>query len=80
MIFEDNQAAIKLTKEAVHHLQMKHLSVKFHKLHELKEEGIMNMAYLQSAVMPVDALTKALGQVELERKVGLLGLAPSVGK
>ena len=65
-IFEDNQGAIALAKNPVHHNRTKHIDVRFHFIREQIVSNCIHVEYLQTNKMIADSLTKAVGKLKLE--------------
>ena len=65
-IFEDNQGAIALAKNPVHHNRTKHIDVRFHFIREQIVSNCIHVEYLQTNKMIADGLTKAVGKLKLE--------------
>ena len=59
-IFEDNQAAIAIAKNPVHHDRTKHIDIQFHFTREKIQEGVTDVRYCASGDQLADAFTKAL--------------------
>ena len=60
IIFEDNVAAEKLTKNNIHHSRTKHIEIKHHFIREAVENKTIEIQHLASTEMLADLLTKAL--------------------
>ncbi|KAM1671634.1 hypothetical protein ACFXTN_036619 [Malus domestica] len=54
----DNQSAIHLAKNQVHHARMKHIDVRFHFVREIIDEGDILLQKIGTADNPADMLTK----------------------
>jgi hypothetical protein len=65
-IFEDNQGALKLA--ANHQLQRrsKHIAVRYHRIREVIEAGVVQLMYINTKQQLADALTKHVGRATLE--------------
>ena len=48
MIYCDNNSAIKLSQNSVLHGRSKHIDVKYHYLHELRNGKVINLIYCMS--------------------------------
>ena len=74
LIYEDNQAVIARTLKAPHefHKRSKHIDVKYHFIREKVQEGLVRLAYVNTAENAADILTKSLGTTEFLRKAPLL--------
>ena len=59
-IYEDNQAAISISKNHQYHGRAKHIDVKFHFVREQVTENHIELIYCKSEDMVADILTKAL--------------------
>lgn len=71
----DNQSAIQLSKNPVHHDRSKHINVKYHYIRECIEEGRVDVESVDTKSQMADILTKALGRdqfVKLRSKIGLV--------
>ena len=66
LIYEDNQAAIKLAANPTHHQRTKHIDVRYHFLRELVADNRIHLQYLESKLMLADALTKPLPRALFE--------------
>ena len=65
-LYEDNQGAIALINNPVHHQRTKHVDIKYHFIREKVMNGIINVVYLQTDGMIADYLTKPVGRIKLE--------------
>lgn len=63
IIYEDNQSAIKLSKNPIHSRRSKHIDVMYHATREYAKNGIIAIEYLPTENMVADALTKPLAHV-----------------
>lgn len=71
----DNQSAIALSKNPVHHDRTKHIDVKFHFTRECIEEGRADIKFVGTNDQLADLLTKALGRtkfVEMRQMLGVI--------
>ena len=73
-LYEDNKAAMLVAMEPAYHPRTKHFGVQYHKVRELRQNGIIQVEYLPTEEMPADALTKALAKAQFEKKTANLGL------
>jgi hypothetical protein len=70
----DNQAAISLCKNPVHHERSKHIDTRFHYIRECIEEGMIEVQHVNTNDQLADILTKSLGKqkfIEMRKKVGV---------
>ena len=70
----DNQAAISLCKNLVHHERSKHIDTRFHHIRECIEEGTIKVQHVNTKDQLADILTKSLGRqkfIEMRKKVGV---------
>ena len=59
-IFEDNQAAISMSKNPQFHGRAKHISIKYHFVREQVSDGTVRLKYCRTQDMVADILTKGL--------------------
>lgn len=60
MLYCDNQSAIALTKDDVHHQRTKHIDIRYHFIRELVARKMVKPDYLNTEDMVADLLTKPL--------------------
>ena len=58
IIFEDNQASIKISENPVHHPRTKHISTKYHFTREMIKNGQVQLQFCPTEMMIADVLTK----------------------
>ena len=76
-IFCDNQAAISVAKNLVHHDRTKHVEIDCHFTKEQIVKGIITLEYMPIALQTADIFTKALPRVnfeEMKSKLGMLNI------
>ena len=66
-IWEDNQSAMKLTKNHGAAKMSKHIAVRYHYIRDLQETGTVDVDYIPSEDQLADMLTKNLARVKLEK-------------
>jgi len=71
----DNQGAIALTKNPHLHERSKHIDVCYHFVRDMAEQGKLEVAYVPTADMVADGMTKPLQRVAFERFKNQLGVA-----
>ena len=59
VIWEDNQAAIAMSKNPVQTKRNKHMLLKYHYLRDLVESNIIRLEYIETGDQVADILTKA---------------------
>jgi hypothetical protein len=69
IIHEDNQSAIALAKNPIHHARSKHIDIQFHFIRERIEAGEIELVYTPTEHMTADILTKALAAPKFEKQV-----------
>ena len=76
----DNQSALKLMKNPQYHSKTKHISIQYHYLRELIEEGEISFDFIGTNMQCADFLTKGLSREKLERFGRDVGLKESTKK
>ncbi|XP_039803640.1 secreted RxLR effector protein 161-like [Panicum virgatum] len=74
VLMVDNQSAITLAKNPVHHDRSKHIDTKFHFTRDCVDGGQIKLEHVETARQLGDILTKPLGRVrltELRTKIGV---------
>jgi hypothetical protein len=74
-IFEDNQAAIALSRNPVQHSRTKHIDICHHGLRDFIDSGRLAIQYINTSEMLADALTKPLNGRKLRDLSVSMGLA-----
>ena len=67
MIFEDNQGAIALSKNAVNHQRSKHIDIRYHFIRTQVNNGAVMIRYCPSADMIADVMTKPPTRAKLDK-------------
>lgn len=73
-IFDDNQGAISLARNPVHHARTKHIDVRYHYVREQVAAGTINVLYCVTHDMVADILTKPLARDKHQQHTASLGL------
>ncbi len=73
-IFEDNQAAIKMSNNDFTTKRSKHVLIKFHYTKEQVQNGNLKIVYCATEKMCADLLTKSLGKTKTRRFAKDFGL------
>ena len=76
-LWNDNQGAILLSGNAVHHKRTKHVDLRHHFVRDMVSAGQMEIKYLPTNEMVADILTKSLGSVKFNQFRVALGLHPA---
>jgi hypothetical protein len=66
-IFNDNQAAIAMSKQTFSSSATRHMKIKFHYIREKVADGTVTFAYIPTERMVADIFTKALSRILFER-------------
>lgn len=74
IIFVDNQSAIALAQNPIHHQRSKHIDVRYHFIREKIKEGQIELRYLPGNQQPADMLTKPVSCEIFERCGRIIGL------
>lgn len=74
LVFEDNQACIRIAEEPREHKRMKHIDTKYNFIRERIQEGKIQMEYVSTANQLADIMTKGLPSGAFEKFVRMLGL------
>lgn len=75
-LYNDNQAAIALTKDGSYHARTKHIDVRYHFIRYSIDAGSIRLLYCPTGDMTADILsTKALPSVKVKHFASVLGLA-----
>ena len=74
MIYEDNQAAIALSRNSKVNSRVKHIDIKYHYVREAVENKVIDIKYCSTHDMVGDAFTKGLPKVTFEKFRKLMGI------
>ena len=72
-VFNDNNGAIFLSKEAAINSRSKHIDIRHHFIRELVQQHIIMPAMIDTKEMPADFLTKAANTFVLNRCCTMVG-------
>ena len=72
VIYQDNNAAIAMSKNPVNHKATKHIEVRYHKIRQLGKSNVVLMKWVSTNDMLADMFTKKVGFVKQQRTVKLL--------
>ena len=67
LIFADNQGAISLAKNPVHHQRSKHIDIKYHYIRSEVQNNKIDLQYVQSADNVADIFTKPISKVRFNK-------------
>ena len=79
-IFEDNQAAISMSKNPQFHGRAKHISIKYHFIHEQVSDGTVTLKYCPTQSMVADMLTKGLQRDQFTKLCQMSGIVSIPGQ
>ncbi|MBW0524235.1 hypothetical protein O181_063950 [Austropuccinia psidii MF-1] len=74
-LFCDNQGALALLKNPLYQHRTRHIKLRLHWCRQLLEEGIVDVKYISTALMPADILTKSLGRIQHQEHCSSLGFS-----
>ena len=74
LIFEDNQAAICMAKNAQYHGRAKHIDIKYHFIREHIAKVTVKLEYCRSEEMIADIFTKGLSAALFTKLRNMLGV------
>ena len=66
-VFEDNQGAIALVENPVHHQRSKHIDIRYHFIRDQCNQGNVSVKYKPSSDMIADILTKSVSRHTLNQ-------------
>ena len=73
-LFEDNQSAIALAKNPVHHARSKHIDIQHHFVREKIESKKIEISYIATDEMIADVLTKPLARPKFAKLINEMGM------
>ena len=76
VLYEDNQSAIAMTRNAQFHGRAKHIAIRNHFVREKVSEGVVELKYCPTDRMIADMLTKGLSCAVFERLRNEAGIVP----
>lgn len=74
-LYADNQGAIALAKNPVHHQRSKHIDIKYHFIRSEIRDGIVALNYVSTADNVADIFTKPVSKDKLRRFSLIRGMA-----
>ena len=77
-IYEDNEAAIKISKNPQDHKRTKHIQVRYHYVRDQIRDGIFHLQYVPTAHQLADLFTKGLYGPRLRFLMSQLGITPII--
>ncbi|KAI3649236.1 hypothetical protein MP228_005909, partial [Amoeboaphelidium protococcarum] len=77
VVFEDNEACIKIAKNPEKFQRTKHIEVRYHILREWVEKKIIHFEHISSNLQIADLLTKPVCRTILNRHLASLGIVSS---
>ncbi|XP_055605732.1 uncharacterized protein LOC129753907 [Uranotaenia lowii] len=74
LIYCDNQGAINIAGNGAYNPRTKHVSIRYHFVHESLKEGAVKVKYIPTTDQPADGFTKLLAIQKQQRFCGLVGV------
>ena len=74
VIYEDNNGAIELSKNAKNHNRTKHIDIAYHFTRERVQSGELKVLHCPTSEMTADILTKGLARVQFQKLRNALGV------
>ena len=74
VIYEDNNSAIDLTRNAKYHNRTKHIDISHHFARERVESKEISVVHCPGTEMTADVMTKGLPRIQFEKLRGMLGV------
>lgn len=76
-VYNDNQSALQLAHNPVHHSRTKHIAIRYHFIRDHIERGAIDLKYCATQDNAADVFTKALPKVKHVACMRMLALTPS---
>jgi hypothetical protein len=73
VVMYNNQGAILLAKNLVHHTRTKHIDIQHHFIREKVERRVINLEYYSTEHMMADGLTKVLARNSQKKHIKMMG-------
>jgi hypothetical protein len=73
-ILSDNQSALEIAENPANYRKAKHIDIRYHAIRHYLRNGKIDVDYIPSEAQAADIFTKALGPLQHQRCVELLGL------
>lgn len=73
-LYNDNQSALSLSSNSVHHSRTKHIDVRYHFVREAINNDFINVNYMSTDLMIADILTKGVCPVKHHELLNNLGI------
>ncbi len=74
-LYGDNQGALALARNPVHHKNTKHIEVKYHYIREQLAKKVMSLSYCPSQQNMADIMTKPLSRQVFEKHRQAMGMS-----
>ena len=75
-VFEDNKAAISMTKNPQYHGRAKHVDIRYHFVRDHVDKGNVFIVFCPTSDMLADIFTKGLARAQFIKLRELVGLTP----
>ncbi|KAK1431823.1 hypothetical protein QVD17_08521 [Tagetes erecta] len=73
-LFWDNEAAVGIAKNPIHHTRTKHIETRIHAIRDTQEKGFINIIPIETRKQKSDLFTKTFDKPRFYELISMLGL------